>query len=1102
LKKNTLLYSFLFFFACHILQAQSIQINEILTSNTVVNTDDDGTYQDWVELYNPSETPVSLAGYGLSDDPAAPYKWVFPEFQIAASGHVLIWCSDKNRRDPLLPLHANFKISSDGEPIVLTRPDGQISDLLPAIAVPQNQSYGRIPSGGSTFGFFTAPTPGSQNQSQETGTLSPPLFSVASGFYNDAFTLVLSHPDPGVQIYYTLDGSEPNPGNMGGKTYSYKNSYAEFPGQESGPLLTENFKTLAYADPVYVGDRNGEPNKISSISTTYNYEPAYLPQYAVSKSTVVRAIAVKEGAVSRTVTQNYFIGVANQHHLPIASINTDEDLLFGYDHGIHVAGKLFDDWRAAAPDAAADGNSSANYSQSGDDWEIKANFSYFAAGHETVNQDVGIRINGGWSRISPAKALRIYARSDYGSGDLNYPFFGPDYGFNSFKRLLLRNSGNDIYSTYFRDAFIQRSVSHLHFTTQPYQPCVTFINGEYWGLLNIRERYDKTYYERIFGIPDNALDLIENGWDAQEGDTAHYDAMVNYFGNNNLETDENFETASTFLDTENYTDYYIANIYADNTDWPHNNVLCWRKKTETNVPGAAYGHDGRWRWSMKDTDFGFGASGNPSSNTLEFATNGNPYSEAATLIIRKLLDNATYRNHFINRFADLINTTYQPGRLTGIIDAMQQGIEAEMPEHLRRWNALNIASWNDNVQVMRQFALLRPEFQRDQLREKFGMAQNVSTTLDSNPEQGYITINTIDLLPSTPGVAENPYPWNGIYFSGIPVTVRATPLPGYTFSHWSGSYSGNEEAMTFTPTADFSLTAHFIPDFNAEAPIAFWLSDTSMANDRPLTAIASTFETAAEGILEYQSCLTGYPYAEGDPLWRKASLERVNSPTAINYLPQANNGIGFPDSNMRGLQVRQPFRSGSAENTLLFHQPTLGYADIIVRFAAKNEAAASALLIDYSTTGGLEWTSAGLSTNLMPLADDYQLYEIDFSQVQNVGNNAGFAFRIRFAGDDLTADSGGRVVFNNFSISGTPALNSTLHKNDSFAAYPNPASDVLHLQNISGAASYRFFSLDGKMILSGWVAGPDIDLSSLPKGLFLLQLTTSNAVFNIKIVKK
>lgn len=303
----------------------------------------------------------------------------------------------------------------------------------------------------------------------------------------------------------------------------------------------------------------------------------------------------------------------------------------------------------------------------------------------------------------------------------------------------------------------------------------------------MRERYDKHYFKRVYNIDETELDFLEyNGFLVQEGDFDHYANMIDFIENNNLAISANFDYIKTQMDTDNFTDYFIANIYARNTDWPHNNIEFFRKKTTQYEPNAPFGQDGRWRWIMKDTDFGFGADGGTEAylhNTLVFATstggdeNTNP--EWSTLILRKLLENVYFKNNFINRFADMMNTAYKPERVVSIINEMKSGIEHEILEHGHRWSSImSLEQWNDNIDVMVQFAQNRTEQQRNHIRGKFNIEENITAVLNvSDESHGYIKINTIDITSITPGISENPYPWNGIYFKNIPITVKAIAKP-------------------------------------------------------------------------------------------------------------------------------------------------------------------------------------------------------------------------------------------------------------------------------------------------------------------------------------
>lgn len=202
--------------------------------------------------------------------------------------------------------------------------------------------------------------------------------------------------------------------------------------------------------------------------------------------------------------------------------------------------------------------------------------------------------------------------------------------------------------------------------------------------------------------------------------------------------------------------------------------------------------------------------------------------------------------------------------------------------------------------------------------------------------------------------------------------------------------------------------------------IYFWLFDVSIPNDTPLETIDPVYGFIEGGLLEYHSALLGYPFDPEDPNWRKASMERRNSPTPINYRPEGNNGIPYEDAEMRAIQIRQPFTGDGGENTVIFHLPTTDFKDAVFRFAAIDEEAADNLVIDYSVTAGNPvWINTGLANPTPALSDAYQLYEVDFSPVSLANNNPNFKLRIRFSGSNMSADDGNRVTFNNFSLDAT-----------------------------------------------------------------------------------
>ncbi len=1024
-----------------IAHGQPVVINEVMASNATTIADEDGDFEDWIELYNAGGEVVHLIGYGLSDDYDNPFRWIFPDVSIEPGEFLLVWASGKNRSHPALPLHTNFAISAAGEEVLITRPDGVRIDELPPIPIPTDISYGRLPDGGDQWYYFNEPTPGAPNSGDGFSEfLEPPVFSTQGGFYNEPFELTISHPEPDVTIVYTLDGSDPSIDNIHGTSYQYKNSYPVQPGSPLGDFLTESYKSFVYDGNLVIYDRSAEPDKLSQMASTLQ-EPYYFPGEPVFKAMVVRARAFKEGMMPGVVaTHSYFISPqgADRFTLPVISIAIQEDNLFDYERGIYTPGIDADQWRLDNPGDPFEWPFPGNYRRRGDEVEYPAHFELFekSDGSRTLAQDVGLRIHGGATRAFPMKSLRVYARNAYGNAHLYYPFF-ENRPHSLYKRLLLRNSGNDFPTnvdpwsfteTMFRDAAIQEVMKPLNVETQAYQPAIVFLNGEYWGIQNIRERYDKHFLERVYGVDPENIDLITDKDEPKEGDNLHYKSTLEYIEQNGLEGDAHYHYIKTRIDIENFVDYQIANIFAHNTDWPGNNIDFWRLRTSTYMPNSPYGHDGRWRWLLYDTDFGFGLRGkdNYKHNTLSFATapDGDdwPNPPWSTLLLRSFLENPDFRTRFINRFADLLNTAFLPERTTAVINDMKSGIQHEVVAHFDRWGYPDAYKlWEDNVAVMLEFAEKRPMHIREHVRNFFGLGGMINVHLDvDNQLKGNVRINTIVINPETAGVTEYPYPWKGRYFENNTIEIEAIAAPGYEFSHWEGTAASDSALLELDALQDVSLKAHFTQT-DDEVLIHYWLFDTSIPNDTPLENLSASYSIIPGGAeILYESCLEGYPFHPGHELWRKASMERRNEPTTTNYRPEGNNGIPYTNAAMRGLQVRQPFVHNDRGNTMIFALPTNGFRDVVFRFAAKDEGAADAIIIDYSTEADAEnWTTQGLTNYEFLLESWYQLYKIDFPGIPDVSNNPHFKVRIRFDGENMSADTGNRVTFNNISLDGT-----------------------------------------------------------------------------------
>ncbi|NID12238.1 CotH kinase family protein [Fibrivirga algicola] len=808
--------------SCVRVNAQQVYINEIMASNATTLADVSNSYEDWFELYNPTNEPVDIAGYYVTDNLANPtkHKILSGSIQtiIPANGYLVIWASEVLTRGPL---HVNFKLSAGGEVIGLFKPDG-ITPVDRVTFGPQRSdiSWGRQPDGSANWLFFQRTTiinntsPGASNNGK-TGyaeVLDPPVFSRTGGFYSGPFSLSLSSPDSSVTIFYTLDGSDPNPTNLEPQLFSYKNSYEELPGQVAGPILSQLYQTFPYRGAIPIVDSSAAQNRLSVKSSTASFQPNYFPVTPVFKGTVVRAIAYKPNAlVSRSSTQTYFITPdTTRYQLPVVAIGSDERSFFDYFTGFYTAGDRFDAWRRANPTEVARFCVEGNYSNRTDDWRRQGSVEFMLNGKTINSKPVELAINGGCTRSVPRKSLRLY-----GDTNFEYPFFSNRPANQFYDRLLLRNGGNDWDYTLLVDSYMQRLVQHLSFDTQSNRPSVVFLNGEYWGVHTLQERYDANYLNRNYGVATNAVDMvkIDGGvFVADEGDMTQYNSLKAYFDSAST---IDYAYVSTKMDVANFSDYQIAEIFSANTDWPQNNVQLWRKRTSQYEPTAAKGQDGRFRWMMFDMDFGLSAVNNYLENNLIRATS-DTISPEFTLFLRKLLTRPDYTAYFINRAADLLNTTFDPARASTLLAGMRQEYAPYMAEHFSRWNTgMTLAKWQANLDTVTKFVQMRPAVMRDHIRQQFSLGRDQQVTVAvSDTTQGYVTVNTIAILPTTVGVSSSPYPWTGSYFQGNPIRLVAKPKSGSRFVGWqeNGALLTTDTLYSYNPTTGRTLLALFEAD--------------------------------------------------------------------------------------------------------------------------------------------------------------------------------------------------------------------------------------------------------------------------------------------------
>jgi hypothetical protein len=605
-------------------------------------------------------------------------------------------------------------------------------------------------------------------------TTSPLHFSHGAGFYSEPFMLTLSSAWPGAAIYYTVDGSIPDPAQI-----MDDSTWATLP-------VESRTRTFRYAVPIDLEELTEREAEISLIPTTHAWPPWSRPRERPYLGTVVRAVAVDDADRSTLLTNTYFITPhgRDRYTLPVMSLATDRANLFSPDSGIYVPG-----------------SSGENYDERGGAWERPVHIEFWEGGeHRALSQDAGARIHGGYTRQLPQKALRLYARKEYGESRFAYPFFEskPE---TEFKRLIVRAGGNDYGHAHLRDAALQTLVQHLPFETQHYRPLILFINGEYWGLHEFRDRYDDHHLATRYGLERDQITLLERDAQLEAGnaeDAAEYQEFIARVGRGKFRSLADFDAQ---MDLHGFLDYMVAQMYAANTDWPDNNIMFWRYSglARSDNPFT----DGRWRWLMYDVDWSFGNKTTYQTDMLKSLLIDSQSDWSRTLI-SGLMDIYEIRHEAIQRIAVHLATTFRPERVHAHIDSLAAIIEPEMEEQVQRWHGVStLSAWRGELGKMHEFAAMRPAHFRQHVIDHFDeVIGTAELRIEGITEGKGVALYTVPLSARIPGVGIEGGVWKGELFTGIPVVLKAagTDLLQAVLSGEVSEVSRSRDELSFIMT--------------------------------------------------------------------------------------------------------------------------------------------------------------------------------------------------------------------------------------------------------------------------------------------------------------
>ena len=787
---------------CLTAKAQTdLVINEIMAANLDTYVDPSWNYGGWVELYNPGNNPVQLQGYWVSDDPKDLKKRHLTQSMIVPGNGFLNLWFDHH--DKYCETQVNMKLDTDGEAIYLSDPEGNlvVSQEYPT-AIPR-ASWARIHDGADEWGYTNQCTPSASN--------------------GDLLLCTLRLPAPEPDVESTLFDKD--------------------------KALTTKIEIPEGATLRYTTD--------GSTPTLENGETSTDGIFTVTNNTIFRFAFFQEGFLSSPVITRSYLLRDKDFSLPIMSLCTDPDNLYSDEMGIFVDG-------VNGRPCHQYPNRLCNWMM---DWDRPANFEFLDKnGKSLVNQETEILRCGGWSRDDLPYSFKVHAvKTCEGKKTLDYPFF-EDKPYLRHKMLQIRNGGNDTECRVI-DAFIQKLIltSGFNVDVLSYQPIAHYINGMYYGVINMREPSNKQYVYANYGYDDDEIDFFELSSDSCEmvkcGTSDAFDKLFDLSSNAARET--NYTRIKELLDVDEFCNYIALQLFLGNWDWPKNNTKWWR---------PAY-KGGRFRYILFDLDYAFDLTPTSRNNKRDkdpftelkkkqyyrFNTpcdmsdreveelGGDAYftHEIRTVsLFLNLMKNKEFRKQFINTFCIVGGSIFNPTRCTPLINEWAKKVESMqiLPNEYNNpknpyYRCKIVSNESSNTS---QSPWDRANFIIDKLRNRQQLMCELlqdflNTDFAENPVMRKIKLSSNVSLAhiSIGGQIVPTGSFNGYLF---PTSIYAEAPAGYVFDGWKEvnstsdeEYYSEDEEITL-PNSDIELQACFSRDKDYPTVRPVVINEVSAAN--------------------------------------------------------------------------------------------------------------------------------------------------------------------------------------------------------------------------------------------------------------------------------
>ncbi len=571
------------------------------------------------------------------------------------------------------------------------------------------------------------------------------------------------------------------------------------------------------AQSVALTTSSGEIRYTTDGSEPDSSSTLYTSPVAISANTVLRARSFASGRPPGAImTRTYFIN-ETQGSLPMVSVVADPETLFGNTIGIY--------YNQHEPLVSSTTFSAIGMRDVYKGKDAPGHVEFFAPDGTSFRANCGIRMGGENNWVHPQRALNLAVRGKYGDDEIKYHLWPSSSRTARHTGLTLRDGGDRWANEMLRDCFWPRIAhGYMNVDTAEYRPTVVYINGQYFGLHDMRERWDDMWFYEKYRVSSSDVDHLLYGHvtsgdvtlGVEAGSNEDWLDFMTFINTADLTQSANWAYVESRIDVESFMDFVIAESYGNNSSWFHNREF-WKQKKA----GA------RWKWFLTDMDRTFSTS-----NTTGVLAG----MLASEDVLVRLKANSGFKTRLAQRYAAHMAGTFAATRLQDMINQLANEISAsEVSRHEARWwtgstatSGMTAASRASGISSALSYVTTRAGNWAAEVASQLGVSTPVDFTVQKTGS-GSIRVQGVPVTATTFKM-----------FPNVAFSIEAIPAPGYVFQGWSGL---NGSALTTaTITGATSVTANFVE-------VSETLVGGTLATNTTLTAAASPYIVTSDLIV-------------------------------------------------------------------------------------------------------------------------------------------------------------------------------------------------------------------------------------------------------------